>query len=53
MDSIQHVCAAFVTFTDGSPRERWELACAAFGTTDTLMFDDGKFSYFYGSKSTP
>jgi len=53
MDSIEYVCAAFVTFTDGSPRERWEKACPAFGATDTLIFDDGQFSYFYGTKSNP
>ena len=53
LDSIEYVCAALVTFNDGAPRERWEKACPAFGTTDTLIFDDGKFSYFYGIKSNP
>jgi len=53
LDSIEYVCAAFVTFTDGSPRERWEKACPAFGASDTLIFDDGQFSYFYGTKSNP
>ncbi len=53
LDSLEFVCAAFVTFTDGSARERWEKACAPFGASDTLIFDDGQFSYFYGTKSTP
>jgi len=54
MDSIEYVCAALVTFTDGSPRERWEKACpSGLNATDTLIFDDGQFHYFYGTKSNP
>ena len=51
MDTLDHECAVFVTFTDGSARERWSKSCPDYGTTDTLLFDDGQFTYFYGTKA--
>lgn len=44
-DSID--CSATVSFTDGSADETWQDYC---GLDNYLIFDDGSFSYFYGTK---
>ncbi|HCX21213.1 MAG: hypothetical protein CMB80_08610 [Flammeovirgaceae bacterium] len=50
-DSIPTKCYAMVMYLDGTPKEEWQKECTFLG--DTLIFDDGQFSYFYGSKSNP
>ena len=52
-DTLENVCAVIVTYTDGTPRERWEKDCINFMGNDTLVFDDGQFTYFYGTKTNP
>lgn len=39
-------CEATISFSDGSPNEKWTKEC----TDNYLIFDDGSFSYFYGTK---
>jgi hypothetical protein len=54
MDSLDNECMARVAFNDGSPEEIWTTYCPEEdGVTYTLIFDDGKFSYFYGRKRNP
>ncbi len=48
-DTLLFACSATITFTDGSPQEKWQLRCE-FGVSDTLLFDDGQQTYFYGTK---
>ncbi|WP_421873616.1 hypothetical protein [Marinoscillum sp.] len=50
-DSIPESCHAYVTYLDGTPREMWSMSCSF--RNDTLIFDDGEFSYFYGTKTKP
>ena len=39
-------CSAIVSFTDSSANETWKMNCM----DSILIFDDGAFSYFYGTK---
>lgn len=52
IDSLEYKCYAIVSYLDNTPTEMWEKACPVL-QSDTLIFDDGKFSYFYGTKSNP